>query len=1134
MENGQKYNENIEGFPNSSENTQKYDYSAIFNAANDAIFVHDIETYRIIDVNQKACEMYCYQKEEMLRARLSDLSADVGFYTEESAFKFLEMASKGEPQLFEWMAKDKIGRVFWVEVNLKRAVVAGKYNLLAVVRDITERKQTEERLNRINEVFLSFGNDSKENIRQLTSLCGELLGADCALYNRLDNGMLYSCGTWNIPNDFNPSDKADGHICYDVIKQGSGDIVVINNLQGTDYARTDPNVAKYGLQTYVGCAVKFGGIYVGTLCAIYKYDFSPNDEDKKIMSILASAIGVEEERGIDEKLLKEGRDKIQTYLDIAGVAIVAIDKDQKVSLINKKGCDMLGYSYDEIIGKNWFDNFIPERERADVKHIFNELMAGKIEATERAENKILLKNSQERTISWHNALVKNNKGEIIGTLSSGEDITDRKKAEEDIIRRDYQLEILSRTSQHINTVLDLPVITRTLVAAAMELVNAGGGAAGLLLGGKIVFKEYNRDGRIEQVDYVFEFGKNVFGSVYNTKRPYISNEASKDPLIIPEKKKAFNIQSFVSVPIININGDFIGCVEIYNKKDGQVFDAQDVFMLQGLAASASIAIENANMILERKKSEESLKKSERFLSNVFDSIQDGLSVLDKEMNIVRVNPVMEKWYAHAMPLVGKKCYEAYHGRSSRCEVCPTKKSLESGKSGHEIVTKTGPGGKVVGWMDLYSFPLFDAITGQLTGVIEYVRDITERKLAEKEKELLSAEIIESNKRLKQLALRDSQTGLYNYRYLNEIIESEFYRARRYAHPLSVIMIDIDYFKSINEVYGHDFGDLVLKQLAIQLKRMVRRYDIVVRSGGEEFIILSPGVDKTKAVALAQRILDAVSLYSFGDKKRNVKLKLSMSVASYPYDKASKGMDLINTADKIIDKVKEAGGNKAYSSAEASVSKKKIMTAKDDIAEIKYLKNKIERLTKRGKQNLIESIFAFAKTIEMRDHYTGEHVENTVRYSTEIARALKLSPEETENIRQASVLHDLGKIGISDRILLKRSKLTKKEFEEIKRHPQIAADIIRPIQFMHDIVPLVLYHHERWDGKGYPSGLRGEEIPIGARIIAIADVYQALTSNRPYRKAFSKKDALDIIRKGSGTQFDPRIVKVFLKVIKKEK
>ena len=537
-------------------------------------------------------------------------------------------------------------------------------------------------------------------------------------------------------------------------------------------------------------------------------------------------------------------------------------------------------------------------------------------------------------------------------------------------------------------------------------------------------------------------------------------------------------------------------------------------------------------ITDRKQAEEVLEENERFLDNVFSSIQDGISVLDKDMNIIRVNQTMEKWYSHAMPLVGKKCYEAYHVRGKRCEICPTYKTLKSGKAAYEIVPKTGPKGKMAGWMDLYSFPLIDSKTGQLKGVIEYVRDITERKKAEQELGPLNRELIKTNEKLRQMALKDPHTGLYNHRYLTEVIEAEFYRARRYGHPLSIIMLDIDYFKSINDVYGHEFGDLVIKQLAAYLKQIVRRYDIVVRFGGEEFVVISPNTERLKAAILAQRLLDAINLYNFGNKKHSVKLKMSIAVSSYPDENITNGMDLINNADKILSRVKAEGGNKVYSSVD--LKKGKNITYPDiEPTDVRSLKEKIEKLTKSGRQNLIQSIFAFAKTIELKDHYTGSHVENTVHYATEVASALNLPSEDVENIKQAAVLHDLGKIGISDKILHKKSRLTKKEFEEIKKHPQIAADIIRPIQFMHDIIPLVLYHHERWDGKGYPVGLKALEIPIGARIIAIADVYQALTSNRPYRKALSKKEAVNIIKKGSGTQFDHQIVDIFLKVLKKE-
>ncbi|MFA4888421.1 MAG: diguanylate cyclase [Candidatus Omnitrophota bacterium] len=413
-------------------------------------------------------------------------------------------------------------------------------------------------------------------------------------------------------------------------------------------------------------------------------------------------------------------------------------------------------------------------------------------------------------------------------------------------------------------------------------------------------------------------------------------------------------------------------------------------------------------------------------------------------------------------------------------------------------------------------------------------EIIARKQVEEKLGVLNAELLKSNKRLKQLSLTDPHTGLFNHRFLEEVIESEFHRAKRYGHELSVIMLDIDYFKSINDVYGYQFGDLVLKQFARQLKSFLRRYDIAVRFGGDEFIVISPGIGRTQALMLAQRLLDALNLFNFGDKAHSVKLKISLAIAAYPEDGISRGMGLINLVSQIIDKAKESGGNRVNSILDIKKVRRTLAEKNKKEDGVKILKSKLEKITAKANQNLIESIFAFAKTIELKDHYTGEHVENTVRYATGISRALSLPKEEIELVRQAAMLHDLGKIGVSEKILHKKAKLTKKEFAAIKKHPQIGADIIRPIQFLHSLIPYIFYHHERWDGKGYPSGIRGEEIPMGSRIIAIADVYQALISDRPYRKAYSKKDALKIIKSGSGTQFDPLIADTFLKILSKER
>jgi diguanylate cyclase (GGDEF)-like protein len=412
--------------------------------------------------------------------------------------------------------------------------------------------------------------------------------------------------------------------------------------------------------------------------------------------------------------------------------------------------------------------------------------------------------------------------------------------------------------------------------------------------------------------------------------------------------------------------------------------------------------------------------------------------------------------------------------------------------------------------------------------------LNELKASEKQVTALNRDLLESNRKLQELALLDPHTGIFNYRYLEDAAEAEFQRAKRESGCFSVIMIDLDYFKAVNDVYGHQTGDLVLKQFAAKLRGMLRQYDILVRSGGEEFVIISPGIRRAGALQLARRLLNAITVTSFGNRGRPIKLKLSLAVASYPEDRITKGMGLLELADAVLNKVKEAGGNSIYSSLDLKRKRKPRPARGDTSAEIESLKGKIEKLTMRGKQGAVEAIFAFAKTIELRDQVTGRHVEKTVFYAANIAKKLKLLKDDIKHIEEACVLHDLGKVGVADKILRKRGKLTKKEFEAVKRHPQIGADIIRPIKSLRSIIPFMVHHHEWWNGKGYPDGLKGEEIPIGARIIAVADAYQALVSNRPYRKAYSKKDAIKIIEAGSGTQFDPKVVGAFLMMVNGKK
>lgn len=1102
-------------------------YRSIFDSANDAIFIQDIETGRIIDVNQKACEMYLYSEDELMRCNFGDISLGESPYGHEDFINVINKTSGGEPQLFEWVAKDRAERLFWVEINLKRAVINGKYRILAIVRDITDRKRSEERWEKIHETFLSFGAEPSENINRLTALCGEIMEADCALYNKLEGDILCSYGQWNAPPGFQASDEAEGHVCYDVIKKGSDSIVIIRNLQDSTYAETDSNVKNYNLQTYVGQAVKVGGEYIGTLCAVFQRDFEPSDEDKEMMGFIAHAISVEEER----KSAEEINEMAQFSVERAGNAVFWINSEGQIVHVNNMACLSLGYSREELMTKRVPDIDVNYSKDVWPEH-WNEI---KKRGTFTFESRQRRKDGTEFPVE-----VTVNYLEFQGNeynFASIRDITERKAQEEELVRRDYQLEVLSRTSQHINAILEVPTILRTLIAAAMELVDASAGTAGVMTGDKLVFKEYHKDGKVHPLNYSFSPGEGLCAYVTKTLKAYISNDAEHDPGVLSEFKEMFGLRTMVSIPILNREGKLLGCLELHNKKDLKRFDAQDVFMLQGMAAGAAVALENANMLAQRNKSQEALVWQKGYYENLLNEANVWIEVLDKEGNTLLWNKKAEESTGFKKEEITgnlKKWDLEYPDPKQRARLLNfIRKLIASGKTIKDLETEiaTSDGGRrVVSW----SSTIIRDSYGKIIGSMLVGNDVTERKAIEKERESLNKELTKTNKRLSQLALKDPETGLHNHHYLAEAIEPELYRAKRYVHPLSVLMIDIDYFRSVNDLYGHEFGDMVLKQFAAQLKKMVRRYDIVVRFGGEEFVILSSGADRSKAIALAHRLMEALSIYNFGDSKHTVKLRMSMAVASYPDDPIESGMDLIYLAEKLLDKAKEAGGNNVFFSGDLEKDGKKNGKSGGEPTDIRYLKKKISSLTKRGRQSLMESIFAFAKTIEMRDHYTGEHADSTVHYSTQIARALKLDQEEIDHVRQAAILHDLGKVGISDKILLKKSKLTKKEFDEIKKHPQIAADIIRPIQFMKDIIPLILYHHEKWNGTGYPMGIKGRSIPVGARIISIADVYQALTSDRPYRRAFSKKKAMQILKENIGIQFDPAIVKVFLRILKEEK
>ncbi|WP_291570069.1 diguanylate cyclase [Clostridium sp. UBA4548] len=361
------------------------------------------------------------------------------------------------------------------------------------------------------------------------------------------------------------------------------------------------------------------------------------------------------------------------------------------------------------------------------------------------------------------------------------------------------------------------------------------------------------------------------------------------------------------------------------------------------------------------------------------------------------------------------------------------------------------------------------------------------------------------------ANKDGLTGLYNHRYFHDTLREKIILSERDNQPISMIIMDIDYFKHYNDLYGHQKGDEVLKNIGILLKEISRSKDIVARYGGEEFALILPNTNENEVIKIGEHIRRNIeTTYFEGEENQpNGKLTVSVGISVFP-DKAKNDIDLIKSADDALYRAKFFNKNRVeiYTSI--------LDELKQDIEE-KHI-------------DLVTSIKTLISVINAKDKYTYGHVERVVVYCRLIADRLRLSEDEKKTLIYGAYMHDIGKINISEDILNKKMPLTNEEWNILKQHSANGVEIIKPVDSLEYISPLILYHHERYDGKGYPHNLKGEEIPYLVRILTVVDSFDAMTSNRPYNKRKTYEEGVEELRRCSGTQFDPEIVEEFASVI----
>jgi diguanylate cyclase (GGDEF)-like protein/putative nucleotidyltransferase with HDIG domain len=360
--------------------------------------------------------------------------------------------------------------------------------------------------------------------------------------------------------------------------------------------------------------------------------------------------------------------------------------------------------------------------------------------------------------------------------------------------------------------------------------------------------------------------------------------------------------------------------------------------------------------------------------------------------------------------------------------------------------------------------------------------------------------------LEKQVITDPLTGLPNHRELLLQLNRALEHARSAASTCTIIFMDIDYFKAVNDNYGHLVGDAVLCEFSELVAAEMRAEDYLGRWGGEEFVAVFPSMEPAEAFQMAERIRVVVEQHSFADEER-VRLTCSLGIATYPYE-ASCCHDLLMNADRAMYTAKRLGRNQLRGASEPLVLAMGMLGEESEVGQ---------------EAEMLAVVESFLTALEARDRLTGEHSRRVATLSLKLALALGLPWADACIIGMGGLLHDLGKVAMPDAILFKHGKLSAAEVEYIARHPLIGEEILAPLPSLRAVAKIVRTHHEWVNGSGYPDGLRGDDIPLGARIVAVADAYDAIISHRVYREGRAPSEATKELSKGSGRQFDPRVV-----------
>ena len=430
----------------------------------------------------------------------------------------------------------------------------------------------------------------------------------------------------------------------------------------------------------------------------------------------------------------------------------------------------------------------------------------------------------------------------------------------------------------------------------------------------------------------------------------------------------------------------------------------------------------------------------------------------------------------------------------------------------------------------------DFVKGMEAGADDYVvkpfnhNDLRVRLKAGRRIVELNEELLYVRDNLEKQATHDKLTGLYNRHFMVEILEKEFSRALRHQSDLSCLLLDLDNFKDVNDTFGHTFGDLVLREFSAGLEQNIRKSDISIRYGGEEFMVLLPNTGIAGAQNIAEKIRATCEKKRYDDGHNSTTVTVSIGIASIKQHQLIDDKEIVACADKALYRSKAEGRNRitVYMKKPSWISNNNEISEDNNLG---HLKENIAVVLEKTKKSSIESLELLTRDLSSDEH--KQHNHDIKRYITLIGEKLALPPAIIETFKRAANFHDYFKILLRKTFKTKHIVLNKEERTEIEDHPYMLTELIDSFDFFANEKSILQYHHENFDGTGYPDGLEGNEIPLGARIFAMVDAITAMLSGRLHRVKLSPEEMVVELADKASTQFDPMLVSLFLDIIERQ-